>query len=82
VFYSIKIGKTPLKEPCIKKTTPFFHSPSVPSFRIFDDEDGFKNYVADPNLRRPVGSSSGTCRPIDRAMNMAYVFPCFLFFPC
>jgi hypothetical protein len=61
--------------------TPFYHSPSVPSFRIFYDEDDFGNYVADPNLRRPVGSSSGTCRPVDRAMNMVYVFFIFLILP-
>jgi hypothetical protein len=83
VFYSIKTGKAPLKEPCKKKTTPFFHSPSVPSFKIFDDEDDFGNYDADPNLRHLVGSSSGTCCLVDRAMDMVYIFfPSFLFFSC
>ncbi|TVU20224.1 hypothetical protein EJB05_36423 [Eragrostis curvula] len=39
------------------KKAPYFNSPSVPSFRFFDDEDDMGNYVEDVNLRRPVGCS-------------------------
>ncbi|TVU49886.1 hypothetical protein EJB05_01225, partial [Eragrostis curvula] len=39
------------------KKAPYFNSPSVPSFRFFDDEDDMENYVEDVNLRRPVGCS-------------------------
>ncbi|TVU09537.1 hypothetical protein EJB05_43020, partial [Eragrostis curvula] len=40
------------------KKAPYFNSPSVPSFRFFDDEDDMGNYVEDVNLRRPASTSS------------------------
>ncbi|GJN20677.1 hypothetical protein PR202_gb08080 [Eleusine coracana subsp. coracana] len=43
-----------------KTKSPYFNSPSVPPFRIFDDEDDLGNYVADPRKRRPVGQSDPT----------------------
>ncbi|GJM88261.1 hypothetical protein PR202_ga04301 [Eleusine coracana subsp. coracana] len=43
-----------------KTKSPYFNSPSVPPFRIFDDEDDLGNYVADPSKRRPVGESGPT----------------------
>ncbi|GJN04495.1 hypothetical protein PR202_ga22046 [Eleusine coracana subsp. coracana] len=43
-----------------KTKSPYFNSPSVPPFRIFDDEDDLGNYVADPRKRRPVGESGPT----------------------
>ncbi|TVU42103.1 hypothetical protein EJB05_08492 [Eragrostis curvula] len=39
------------------KKAPYFNSPSVPSFRFFDDEDDMGNYVENVNLRRKVGCS-------------------------
>lgn len=42
------------KMPSSKKA-PYFNSPSIPSFRLLEDEDDLGNYIEDPNLRRPVG---------------------------
>jgi len=66
-------GKAPVKEPCLKTKTPFFRSPSVPSFRMFEELDDLGNYVADPNLRRPVGTTCDTSCPLDRALSMVHV---------
>jgi len=52
------------------KKAPYFNSPSIPSFRMFDFEDDLGNYVEDPKLRRPVGLVSGTACPIDRVISM------------
>ena len=48
----------------------YFNSPSVPSFRLFDDEDDLGNFIEDPKLRRPIGTVSGTSCPVDRAKSM------------
>ena len=50
------------------KKAPYFNSPSIPSFRMFDFEDDLGNCVEDPKLRRPVGPVSGTTCPIDRVI--------------
>ena len=50
------------------KKAPYYNSPSIPSFRIFDFEDDLGNYVEDPKRRRPVGPVSGTACPIDRVI--------------
>ena len=50
------------------KKAPYFNSPSIPSFRMFDFEDDSRNYVEDPKLRRLVGPVSGTACPIDRVI--------------
>lgn len=55
----------PVDKTNMKNNAPYFNSPSMPSFRIFEDEDDLGNYVEDPNLRRPVGPVSGTTCPID-----------------
>ena len=44
----------------MKNNAPYFNSPGMPSFRMFDDEDDLGNYVEDPKLRHPVGPVSGT----------------------
>jgi hypothetical protein len=49
------------------KTVPYFNSPSVPSFRMLDDEDDLGNYVEDVHQRRPAGTVSGSSFPVDRA---------------
>ena len=52
------------------KKVPYFNSPSIPSFRMFDFKDDLGNCVEDPKLRRPVGSVSGTACPIDRVISV------------
>lgn len=37
----------------------YFNSPSVPLFRLLDDEDDLGNFVEEPLTRRPVGSVFG-----------------------
>ena len=49
----------------MKNKAPYFNSPSMPSFRMFDDEDDLGNYVEDPKLRRPVGPVFGTTCTLD-----------------
>ena len=71
--YIFFAGKAPVKEPCLKTKIPFFCSPSVPSFRMFEELDDLGNYVADPNLRRPVGTTCDTSCPLDRALSMVHV---------
>jgi len=44
----------------MKNKLPYFNSPSMPSFRIFDDEDDMGNFIEDPKLRRPIGPVSST----------------------
>ena len=44
----------------MKNKAPYFNSPSMPSFRMFDDEDDLGNYVEDPKLRHPVRLVSST----------------------
>ena len=44
----------------MKNNAPYFNSPSMPSFRMFDDEDDLGNYVEDPKLRHPVRLVSST----------------------
>ena len=52
------------------KKAPYFNSPSIPSFRMFDFADDLGNYVEDPKLRCPVGLVFGTACPIDRVISM------------
>ena len=52
------------------KKAPYFNSPSIPSFRMFDFEDDLGNYVEDPKLRCHVGPVSGTTCPIDRLISV------------
>jgi len=60
----------------MKNNAPYFNSPSMPSFRMFDDEDDLGNYVEDPKLRRPVGPVSGTaCTSDDNLQREARVLP-------
>ena len=47
------------------KMAPYFNSPSIPSFRMFDFEDDLGNHAEDPKLRHPIGPVSGTACPID-----------------
>ena len=49
----------------MKNNALYFNSPSMPSFRMFDDEDDLGNYVEDPKLRRPVGPVFGTTCTLD-----------------
>ena len=52
------------------KKAPYFNSPSISSFRMFDFEDDLGNYVEDPKLRHPVGLVSGIACPIDRVISV------------
>ena len=52
------------------KKAPYFNSPSIPSFRMFDFEDDLGNYVEEPKLRHPVGLVSGIACPIDRVISV------------
>ena len=52
------------------KMAPYFNSPNIPSFRMFDFEDNLGNYIEDPKLRCPVGPVSGTTCPIDRLISV------------
>jgi len=60
----------------MKNNAPYFNSPSMPSFRMFDDEDDLGKYVEDPKLRHPVGPVSGTaCTSDDNLQREARVLP-------
>ena len=54
----------------MKNNAPYFNSPSMSSFRMFDDEDDLGNYVEDPKLRRLVGLVSFTACHIDRVISV------------
>lgn len=58
------------------KNIPYFNSPSMPSFRFFEDEDDLGNRIEDPKLWRPVGPlSSTTCTSYDNHQREAPVLP-------
>jgi len=60
----------------MKNNAPYFNSPSMPSFRMFDDEDDLGNYVEDLKLRRPIGPVSSTaCTSDDNLQREARVLP-------
>lgn len=63
-FHLIKQEKQMLRNLVLRKT-PYFNSPSVPSFRLLDDEDDLGNFVEDPKMRRPVGTLSAPPCPND-----------------
>ena len=52
------------------KKAPYFNSPIIPSFRMFDFEDDLGNYVEYPKLRHLVDPISGTACPIDRVISV------------
>ena len=60
----------------MKNKALYFNSPSMPSFRMFDDEDDLGNYVEDPKLRSRVGPVSSTaCTSDDNLQREARVLP-------
>jgi len=60
----------------MKNNAPYFNSPSMPSFRMFDDEDDLGNYVEDPKPRHSIGLVSGTaCTSDDNLQREARVLP-------
>ena len=60
----------------MQNKAPYFNSPSMPSFRMFDDEDDLGNYVEDPKLRRLVGPVSGTaCTSYDNLQRETRALP-------
>ena len=69
-FSFLLTRKAAVEKPCIKNKAPYFNSPSIPSFRMFEFEDDLGNYVEDPKLRRLVGLVSFTACHIDRVISV------------
>jgi hypothetical protein len=67
------LGKGPVDKACTSKSIPYFNSPSMPSFRMFDEEDDLGNFVEDPRQRRAISKVAVSSCPVERAFSVVWL---------